>query len=106
MNVKSPLSDVDDDDILNALCLILELRGKTAIAHGLRTAYYRLEADTRDSEESGEVLRNESPPWKTSDDAGSQSLFPNHWDSLGNYSELHSTVEENTTDDVRKRSDD
>ncbi len=107
MNVKTktPLSDVDDDDILNALCFVLELRGKADVARGLRAAYYRLATDADDRERAGEVLRTEPPPWKTSDDGGSQSPFPHHWDSLGDYSRSDSGVEKDDPDDVHQRTD-
>jgi hypothetical protein len=78
-NEEVDYKSMSDDEFLDGVCLILEYRGKSDVARRFRAAYYGLAADAVHSEESGQVLRAESPPREASNYDGSQYALYLDW---------------------------
>lgn len=98
--VKKSAAGLSNDDFFDSFCYLLELRGKMDVARRLRAAYYGLEADTDDSEESGSLLRDESDVREAAEHVRSESPFPDEWDSLGDYSSPSTRMAEAAFDDL------
>lgn len=72
---KEAFSRTSDDEFFDALCWLLDARGKSAIANKLRAAYYGLGADSGHSEESTKVTGTEPDPGTTSDSSRSKLIL-------------------------------
>lgn len=102
--LDSNYSDITDDEFVNGMCLILELRGKSDVAHRLYAAYHGLEANAVYREESG-LLRIKPTLREAPDDEGGQQTFYPQWDAGTDSSGDVSGMEETDLDDVHRSTD-